>query len=99
MVEALGAGRQFHQRLLEIHDQFVAVIKRHLDEAIAQGVIDPIDTEIASRAWFGALNEVITHWVLSRQPGRLEDAYAALRPFLMRSVGAVDQSKPTVTGP
>lgn len=92
MVEALGAGREFHQRMLEIHDEFARVIQRHLDEAIEQGVIESVDTEIASRAWFGALNEVITSWVLSRHPGRLEDAYAALRPFLMRSVGAVDHS-------
>jgi AcrR family transcriptional regulator len=87
MVEALGAGREFHRRVLEIHDEFTGIIKYHLDDAIAQGVIAPIDTDAASRAWFGALNEIITHWVLSHQPAPLEDTYAALRPLLMRSVG------------
>ena len=90
MVEALGAGREFHQRVLNIHEEFISVIKRHLDEAVEQGVIEPLDTEVAGRAWFGALNEVITRWALSRQPGRLEATYAALRPFLMRSVGATE---------
>lgn len=91
MVEALGAGREFHQRLLEINEAFIAIIRLHLDEAIEQGAIAPIDTEVAARAWFGALHETITHWVLSRGAGRLEDTYAALRPFLMRSVGAAEQ--------
>ncbi len=91
MVEALGAGREFHRRMAEIRSEFAAVIQRHLDEAVRAGVIEPIDTEIAGRAWFGALNEVITGWVLSGRPQRLEDAYAALRPLLMHSVRATDR--------
>lgn len=91
MVEALGAGREFHRRMAAIRNQFVAVIRHHLDEAVRQGVIEPIDTEIAARAWFGAVNEVITNWVLSGQPERLEDAYAALRPLLMHSMGVREQ--------
>jgi len=87
MVEALGAGREFHQRMAEIRNDFTMIIKRHLDKAVAEGVIEPIDTEIAARAWFGSLNEVITQWVLSGRPKDLEDAYAVLRIFLLRSVG------------
>lgn len=88
LVESLGAGREFHQRIVQLHDEFTDLIKLHLDEAVASGAIDPVDTEVAARAWFGALNEVITSWVLSGRPKRLEDAYAPLRPLLMRSVGA-----------
>ncbi len=91
MVEALGAGREFHQRMAETRNEFAAIIQRHLDEAVQQGVIEPVDTEIAGRAWFGALNDVITNWALSGRPERLEDAYAALRPLLMRSVGITEQ--------
>lgn len=91
MVEALGAGREFHRRMAEIHGEFTAIIQRHLDEAVRAGLIPAIDTEVAARAWFGALNEVITGWVLSGRPERLEDAYEALRPLLMRSVGARDE--------
>ena len=88
MVEALSAGGEFPQRLLEIHAEFIAIIRRHLDDAVAQGAVAAVDTAIASRAWFGALNEVILHWLIEGEPERLEDAYAALRPLLMRSVGA-----------
>jgi len=87
MVEALGAGREFHSRMADIRSQFAAIIQRQMEEAIRQGIIQPIDTEVASHAWFGALNEVITSWVFSGRPERLEDAYAALKPLLMQSVG------------
>ena len=91
MVEAFGAGREFQRRMAETHAEFAAIVQRQLDEAVAQGVIEPLNTEIAGRAWFGALNEVITSWVLLGEPERLEDAYASLRPLLMRSVGAMVQ--------
>jgi AcrR family transcriptional regulator len=87
MVEALGAGREFHQRLAEVRNDYTMIIKRHLDSAVEEGAIEPIDTEIAARAWFGSLNEVITQWILSGRPKQLEEAYAVLRVFLLRSVG------------
>ena len=90
MVEALGAGRQFQHRMAETRAEFAAIIREHLDAAVEQGIIEPLDTEVAAQAWFGALYEVITGWVLMRKPERLEETYAALRPLLMRSVGAED---------
>jgi AcrR family transcriptional regulator len=99
MVEALGAGREFHRRMAVIRSEFAALIQSHLDRAVAEGIIEPIDTEIASQTWFGALNEVITNWVLSGRPDRLEDAYDALRPLLMRSVGATTDGMSPGTGP
>ena len=88
MVEALGAGRQFQRRMADTRAGFAAIIREHLDAAVEQGIIEPLDTEVAAQAWFGALYEVITGWVLVRKPERLEETYAALRPLLMRSVGA-----------
>jgi hypothetical protein len=87
MLEALGAGREFHQRMSEIRSEFAAIIQTQLDDAVRQGILQPLDTKIAGRAWFGALTEIITSWIFSGQPGRLEDDFTALRPLLMRSVG------------
>jgi AcrR family transcriptional regulator len=87
LVEALGAGPRFHARMVEVHQRFVAFLKAQLDDAVSQGLIPPLDTEIASLAWFGALNQIVTSWVLSERPGRLEDAYPALRSLLLQSVG------------
>ena len=96
MVEALGAGREFHRRLAEIRDEFAAVIRRHLDRAVEEGTIGPIDTEIAARAWFGSLNEVVTQWILSGRPEKLEDAYTVLRSLLLRSIGVQEPSHSSV---
>jgi AcrR family transcriptional regulator len=93
LVEALGAGREFHARLMEIHEMFIDVMKLHLDDAVAAGAIEPIDTELAGRAWFGAVTEVITHWLLSERPAALEDTYGALRPMIFRSVGAKEPGR------
>jgi AcrR family transcriptional regulator len=87
MIEAFGAGSELQERLLGVHEEFIDLIQHHLDEAVATGVIEPVDTRLASRAWFGAVNEVILHWLLTSQPERLEETYSGLRPLLMRSVG------------
>ena len=89
LVEALGAGPRFHARMVEVHHRFVAFLRTQLDDAVEQGMISPLDTDVASLAWFGALNQVVTSWVLSDRPGRLEDAYPALRSLLLQSVGLV----------
>jgi AcrR family transcriptional regulator len=91
MIEALGAGKEFHQRLAEHRAAFALIIQEQLDEAVSSGAIEPLDTAIAATAWFGALNEVVTRWLLTGQPRKLEEAYTSLRPLLMRSVGATDR--------
>jgi TetR/AcrR family transcriptional regulator, fatty acid metabolism regulator protein len=87
LVEALGAGREFNEKMLAIHRNFAELITRHLDEAVAEGVIPPLDTRLAGIAWFGALHEVVTHWVLDENPEPLEHQYPALRDLLRRSIG------------
>ncbi|HEU4792126.1 MAG TPA: TetR/AcrR family transcriptional regulator [Nitrolancea sp.] len=87
LVDALGAGREFNARMMEIHRDFAGLIAHHLDEAIRLGAVAPIDTRIAGMAWFGALNEVVTNWVLEENPGPLEARYPALRAILRRSIG------------
>ncbi len=87
LVEALGAGREFNLKMLEIHAAFAALIGRYLDELVGAGLIAPLDTRIAGMAWFGGINEVVRHWVLAGQPDDLEGAYPALRDLLRRSIG------------
>ncbi len=87
-VEALGAGPDLALRMAEIRSSFVDLIRQHLDEAVRQGSIPALDTRAASRVWFGALNEVVTTWVLSEPPGRLEDSYPTVRALLLRGIGA-----------
>jgi TetR/AcrR family fatty acid metabolism transcriptional regulator len=87
LVEAVGLGPQFEQKRLEIHRRFAQVIQRHLDRAVDDGDIPAQDTAVVAQAWFGALNEVISQWLISG--GRpLTASLPALRTLLLRSIGA-----------
>ncbi|HEV7662213.1 MAG TPA: TetR/AcrR family transcriptional regulator [Chloroflexota bacterium] len=88
MVESLGAGPEFNARMIEIRADFAQLIKTHLDDAVTQGAIPPLDTGVAASAWFGAVNEVVIHWAMADQPGKLEDAYPTIRALLLRGIQA-----------
>lgn len=87
MVEAMGAGAEFHQKMTGIYDQFAGFIRLNLDEAVARGAIPPIDTRVASLVWFGAINQVVTRWAIDESAPPLLDTYPALRTLLLRSAG------------
>jgi TetR/AcrR family transcriptional regulator, fatty acid metabolism regulator protein len=86
-LDTVGAGRVFQAETNALHERFARLIQGYLDEAVAAGAAPSMDTRITSIAWFGALNEVVGRWLLVEQPGRLEDAYPALRVALLRSAG------------
>lgn len=88
LVEALGAGPEFNARMVRVRADFADLIRVHLDEAVVQGAIPPLDTSVAATAWFGAMNEVVTHWAMSEQLGRLEDAYPTVRRLLLQGIQA-----------
>lgn len=87
LVDALGADRGFHLRTAAVHAEFAELIAAELGAAVAAGAIEPLDTALAGRAWFGALLEVVSSWVLADEPAPLEASYAELRRLLLRSVG------------
>lgn len=89
LVEAVGLGPEFEQKRLEIHLRFARVIQRHLDRAVEEGNIPSQDTVLVSLAWIGAINEIISQWLISggRPPAsRLPE----LRALLLRSIGVGD---------
>ncbi len=90
LVDALGAGPAFRQEIEGLHVRFARLIQDHLDQAVAAQIIPPIDTTLASQAWFGALNEIVVRWLTAEHPARLEEHYPALRRLLLRSVGVAD---------
>jgi len=91
-LDVIGAGRVFQAEANALHDRFAVLIAGYLDRAIAEGVIPAVDTRVVSIAWFGALDEVVGRWLNADSPGRLEDAYPALRAMLLRSV-AVSEAR------
>jgi TetR/AcrR family fatty acid metabolism transcriptional regulator len=87
LIDAVGAGDEFQAELQRLHERFSGLIAEQLDAAVDEGIIEPLDTRVAGMAWFGALNEVVTRWLMTEPHGRLEDAYGTLRTILLRSVG------------
>lgn len=86
LVEAAALGPEVEDRRLGIHRRFAAMIRRHLDRAVADGSIPSQDTHTASMAWIGAINEVVTQWLAGG--GDLAAALPPLRTLLLRSIGA-----------
>ena len=88
LVGGVGLGKAFDERLLAVHARFAFLIKEHLDEAVAEGSIPPLNTEITAYAWLGAVNEVIVRWLYTGQPDPLEETLDTLRELLLRSINA-----------
>jgi AcrR family transcriptional regulator len=86
LVQAVGLGSIFESKRLEVHQRFIDLIRQYLDEAIAEGDITPVDTEVVATAWMGAINEVVIQWVYVGQPDP-DRIMNTLRPMLLRSVG------------
>jgi AcrR family transcriptional regulator len=89
LVQAVGLGSVFEKKRLEVTDRFAALIKSYLDEAVAAGDIDPIDSEVVAHAWMGAIYNVVIQWVYTGEPSQ-ERIIAAMLPLLLKSVGYDD---------
>lgn len=86
LVQAVGLGTTFENKRNEINDRFAYLIQTYLDESIEVGDIAPVDTEIVSIAWMGAIYNVIIRWVNTGEPDS-ERITETLLPVLLKSVG------------
>ena len=86
LLQAVGLGQTFETKRLEILDRFAGLIQCHLDEAVVDGNIEPIDTEIVAHAWVGAINELVMRWIQTGQPDP-DRIMPTLQLILMRSIG------------
>jgi AcrR family transcriptional regulator len=92
LIQAMGLGSAFEEKQMDVHNRFAMLIKEYLDEAVALGDIDAMDTDVVARAWMGAINEVIINWVYTGQPEPAR-IMVTLRPMLLRSVGAHEEKQ------
>lgn len=86
-VQATGLGLAFEEKRRAVNDRFIEIIKDNLDQAVADGSIPALDTEVAACAWMGALNEIVLRWVYTGQPDPIR-SLPALRILLLQSIGA-----------
>jgi AcrR family transcriptional regulator len=96
LVQAVGLGTTFESKRLEVNDRFSRLIGDYLQEAVEVGDIAPVDIEVVSAAWMGAIYNVVISWVYTGEPDP-ERILAALVPLLLMSVGYVEHS-PTPAG-
>jgi len=87
LVEAVGLGHGFDEKLMRTRGYFAAMIQGYLDRAVASGAIAPMDTETTSWVWLGAINEIVVRWLVTGQPSRLDEIAPTLQALLLRSVG------------
>lgn len=88
LLESVSLGPAYQSKRQEVHGRFAALIQAHIDEAVAEGSIPPVDTRVATLAWLGALNEIVVQWLHSGRPDLHAEAVPALVPMLLRSIGA-----------
>lgn len=86
LVQATGLGIVFEEKRRAVTERFIKIIKENLDEAVADGSIPALDTEIAACAWMGALNEIVLRWVYTGEPDPVR-ALPELRKLLLQSIG------------
>ena len=86
LVQAAGLGTTFENKRNEINDRFSFLIEDYLNESIEVGDISPVDTEIVSIAWMGAIYNVIIRWVYTGEP-EPDHIMETLLPVLLKSVG------------
>ena len=86
VTQGYSMGNGFESKRSEIFNRFSIVIKRRLDEAKSVGEIGDVDTDLASRIWIGAVNELVVHWLFSHGSSP-SDASVELKSQLIASVG------------
>ena len=90
LIQAVGLGEAFETRRQQINEKFALIIQKHIDQAIAEGDIAPLDSETAAHVWIGALYDVMIHWVQTGHP-RPEQMLPTLQAMLLRSIGVSEE--------
>jgi AcrR family transcriptional regulator len=90
LVQAAGLGVAFENKQIEIHTRFAGLIQKQLDDAVQEGDLPPIDTEVAAYVWMGAIYDLVIRWVRTGQP-EPSRIFPTLQVMLLRSVGVSEE--------
>jgi AcrR family transcriptional regulator len=86
LVQAVGLGTIFEDKRIEVADRFAMLIKVNLDELVANGEIQPVNTLIVAQIWTGSIYEMVIRWIYLGQPTP-DEILETLIPLLLRSIG------------
>lgn len=90
LVQAAGLGVVFEDKQIAIHNRFARLIQKQLDDAVQEGDIPPIDTEVASYIWMSAIYDMVIRWVRTGQP-EPSRIFPTLQVMLLRSIGVSEE--------
>jgi TetR/AcrR family transcriptional regulator, fatty acid metabolism regulator protein len=90
LVQAAGLGVSFENKQIEINNRFARLIQEQLDDAVREGDIPPIDTEVAGYIWMGAIYDMVIRWVRTGQPEPTR-IFPTLQVMLLRSIGVAEE--------
>lgn len=90
LVQAAGLGVAFENKQIEIHTRFAGLIQKQLDDAVQEGDLPPIDTDVAAYVWMGAIYDLVIRWVRTGQP-EPSRIFPTLQVMLLRSVGVSEE--------
>jgi TetR/AcrR family transcriptional regulator, fatty acid metabolism regulator protein len=85
LIQAVGLGSVFENKRLEVTNRFADLIRQQLDEAIAEKLLPPMDSEVVAHAWMGAIYNLVIQWVYTGEPNQ-ERIMQTLVPLLLRSI-------------
>ena len=98
LLDVPGLKHVLSKRYLEVRSRFARLIQVHLEEAVRDGSLPPVDTALTAVMWMGAVNEVVVHWLYTGQPRPLTAALPQVRALLLRSVGLPPVAEPPAPG-
>ncbi len=85
-LEATGLGKTFDREVFDAHQKFATVIAGHLQSAIDDGSIAPLDVNLTAYAWLGAIHEVMLMSFLNPQSPPLGELTKPLKTLLMSAL-------------
>ncbi len=85
-IEATGLGRAFDLQILAAHRSFASLIAKHLQQAVDDGSIAPINVHLTAYAWLGAIHEVLMMTLIEPEGEPLENLVDPLAHLLVSSL-------------
>ena len=96
LINVVGQGKSMDRKFMPVRNGFANLIRSELDRAVAAGLIEPLDTALASRVWLGAFHEVLLEWLLADSPPPVIGVIPELTTMLFRSAGFHSEQLPAV---
>jgi AcrR family transcriptional regulator len=92
LVQSVGISAILEQHRLYLHERFVRIIQSYLEQAVQEGEIAPLDTQIAATVWLGAIHELVLRWVQTESFDLLA-ATPTVQAMLLRGGGGWGNNK------